>query len=450
MILYAEVIYTQAVRRHQKNANVIFHYWNHLLFFKKNFKKAGAIIRLIRRCELSFQIKFIIYSHNKGKVLGAEKVDQNHFQQENSIRFLQKLVFAQKQHEIAQQSVIEFFSNIITNFTDYRAIYQNIKAISKAETLARTTYEELLTLQPNNISLLKQYAKLLSEVYRDEEATDAVMNRIQMLDKDGYTLDDMQRDGNTPDLAVLMQQEIERERMKAELDTANVLRSEFNSPMGMQTPITSPSPMQPPNIEQTKSYMSKQSQQTQTKRNKLQNKKKRKKIRQSYKDDDYDALDEVQRFENLNYVCELTSLQTRLAPLFLGCLYQDLVCQFNYKGLNDSEAEFIISWDQICEKLLQYSDQITQTLENIYSILADPTYWESNSIVTYVFDIRLQSDESGYLSTSSSSKTYPSIVHDEPIQFSNKEQERYIAMMKLLSIPKSKLQGIFRKLTVEV
>ncbi|KAA6356500.1 MAG: hypothetical protein EZS28_047973, partial [Streblomastix strix] len=130
-----------------------------------------------------------------------------------------------------------------------------------------------------------------------------------------------------------------------------------------------------------------------------------------------------QRFENLKQICQLTSLQAHLAPLFIGCLYQDLVCAFNYTGITDGEAEFLITWDQICEKLLSYSDQITQTLENIYSIMADTDVWEDYNIIVQVFDIRLDLEQSEYSSsTQSSSKSFFNLTHDEPIQYTNKEQ----------------------------
>ncbi|KAA6371622.1 MAG: hypothetical protein EZS28_032851 [Streblomastix strix] len=134
------------------------------------------------------------------------------------------------------------------------------------------------------------------------------------------------------------------------------------------------------------------------------------------------------KFENLDLICQLTTLQARLAPLFIS------FCSFNYQGLNDSEAEFLITWDQIIEKLLLYSDQITSILENIYSIMADTDYWEIHNILVYIFDIRLdleQYEEYYQSSTQSSSFSFPLIAHDEPIQYSIKEQN--ISLIRALT-----------------
>ncbi|KAA6384797.1 MAG: hypothetical protein EZS28_019675, partial [Streblomastix strix] len=126
------------------------------------------------------------------------------------------------------------------------------------------------------------------------------------------------------------------------------------------------------------------------------------------------------------------TVQTRLGNVFINGLYHDLVYGFNYKGIDDGEPELFISMDYLYELLTSISDKITQTLEDIYSLMSDTSQWEVYNVVVQVFDIRLDPEGSEYSSlTQSSSKSFPTITHDEPIQYSNQEQN--ISLIRALT-----------------
>ncbi|KAA6394042.1 MAG: hypothetical protein EZS28_010431 [Streblomastix strix] len=347
MILYAEVIFTQAVRRHTKNANLLFQFWNFLLHYKKNYRKADAIHKLLMRSDKDLIVKFLIFSLNKEKELG--------------------IAFAQKYHQQAKEFTIKFYQQISNIDANYKNIYDYIQKIYYAEQRARIIYEELLAIQPHNILVLKQYASLLNDIYRDEESTEIVINRILKLEKDEQTKD-----------IELIEDKIKDKQFKQVKD-----KETNKNLMGIAKDLILLKML----------------------------------ITKWFEGSYYSQL-------HCTYTPFFHQLQdAHLAPLFLSCLYQDLVCSFNYRGLDDGEAEFLISWDQICEQLLLLSDQITQTLENIYSIVKDASSWEVHNVVMQVFDIRLDLEETQYSQTQSSSKSFTSITHDEPIQHSNQEQK---------------------------
>ncbi|KAA6388655.1 MAG: hypothetical protein EZS28_015818 [Streblomastix strix] len=375
MMLYSEVIYTQAVRRHMHNTAVLFHFWNFLIYFKKNFMKGEAILKLMKRRHMSYLMKFIIYSYNKEKVIGIGIVDKDNLKSETSFIFLQKLAFAQKNHKQAKEYGIKFFEYVTNKFANCQILYDHVRDMSNAEFRARTTYEELLTLQPQNVSVLKQYAQLLIDIFRDEDSAQIVMSKALSIEKQnqGNELDKKQSQENNKNRFSqkwLSKSQIEFERMKLfnEEEAALLIVSEAKTPMIQYSNIKQ-------QMDQSQSVASKSS--NQSSENKIHN--------------------EIK------------------------------------KGLDDGEAEFFISWDQICEKLLLYSDHITSTLENIYSIIEDANYWEETDIIVQVFDIRLDLKESQYYSSNqSSSQIFPTIAHDEPIQYSN--QEQMISLIRSLTL----------------
>ncbi|KAA6383557.1 MAG: hypothetical protein EZS28_020915 [Streblomastix strix] len=459
MILYAEIIYTYAVRRHLHDIQVLFNFWNFLIYFRKNFKKGEAILKLMKRNHMTFLMKFIVYSYDKERVIGIGIVDKGNLNSENSIIFLQKLAFAQKNHNLAKESAIKFFEYVTGKLASCQILYDHVRGILQAESRARTTYEDLLTQQPQNVSVLKQYALLLYDIFRDEDSAEIVMSKALSIEKQnqGNESDIKQsKDYNdnhllSPSIIGYKQLELEQLKLINEEETALLIVSEANMPM-----IQDSNNKQ--QMNQRQSVESKSSNQSSEDRNLfeiqslIRKKKQKKKKGMNYlkSDDNDNVMSEIhnadiqssnlgsfsqinKRFFNIlllwmivghtiSIISLVVSCIVRLAPLFISCLYQDLVCSFNYRGLNDGEAEFFISWDQICEKLLLYSDQITSTLENIYSIMADTSQWEDSNIIVQVFDIRLDLEGSEYYSTTqSSSQTFPTIVHDEPVQYSNQQ-----------------------------
>ncbi|KAA6388657.1 MAG: hypothetical protein EZS28_015816, partial [Streblomastix strix] len=400
MMLYAEVIFTQSVRTHQKNAQILFNFWNFIIYFRKNFQKAEAILKLINRCHLNFLMKFIIFSFNKQKEHGIGIADKENFKSENSIAFRQKFEYAHKSHERAKHFTIQFFHLITSNISSFEVVYECVYKIAKFEAKARTAYEDLLNEQPNNVTVLKQYALLLSDIYRDEDSAEMILSRAQI--QEGYRStiefkEERVKNEQTPTLSRFNTQ------IQLENDKENLIRSEA------QTPLFAKTPHQKGSLALELAF------------------------KKLYRRD---------LLLTLGLYAEKAILEIREFEQYMPN-DDSIVCSFNYKGLNDGESEFLTSWDFVNELLISISDKITQTLEDIYTLMADTSQWEIHNVVVQEFDIRLDLEGTEQSSsTQSSSYSFPSITHDEPIQYSNQEQNISLIRALTLLVQKSREMAV--------
>ncbi|KAA6379307.1 MAG: hypothetical protein EZS28_025169 [Streblomastix strix] len=197
---YADYIYTTALHRHKKSANLQFHYGNFLLFFQKNWVKSQSVFKLARSSNPSVPLQFVLYCKSKE---GRSSQSGNNQQSElTSMAFNSKMAQATQYHNIAKQAVSNFFENLTNPHINFDHIFPQLKIIVESEAKSRKYFGELMIMQPNNTTVLRNYARLLLDIYNDEDTAEIVLQRAEMLE-DNNTISGVGLNaGNDVDLSI--------------------------------------------------------------------------------------------------------------------------------------------------------------------------------------------------------------------------------------------------------
>jgi hypothetical protein len=59
--------------------------------------------------------------------------------------------------------------------TNFEIIYPHLKAIVENEATSRRLFEELMIMQPRNTTVLRNYARLLLDIYNDEDTAEMIL-----------------------------------------------------------------------------------------------------------------------------------------------------------------------------------------------------------------------------------------------------------------------------------
>jgi hypothetical protein len=59
--------------------------------------------------------------------------------------------------------------------TNFDTIYPHLKAIVENEHKSRNCFEELMVMQPQNTTVLRNYARLLLDIYNDEDTAEMIL-----------------------------------------------------------------------------------------------------------------------------------------------------------------------------------------------------------------------------------------------------------------------------------
>ncbi|KAA6395642.1 MAG: hypothetical protein EZS28_008833 [Streblomastix strix] len=278
----------------------------------------------------------------------------------------------------------------------YQLIPSQIEKIVQQEQKSRGFYEELLQMQPSNTMVLRNYARLLLDIYNDEDSAEIILQRAERIEADKES-------------------------------TTSAGEASFNKiGMGNIDPAA-----QSGTSNQTKTR-------TSTAAKKKKNKKKKKKRGQGddvivaeltggkgegkmgekdsssntshmftfivlfqflahliaiigfivaavvYK---MEASSFNVRLDNLYSVCILATVQTKQAVCAIEALHLDLDYNFVFILSKDGETETIPEWEQIRDSMLSQSKQIMDVIENIYDVTDDMGPWETNDIHTFIFGI---------------------------------------------------------------
>ncbi|KAH7824225.1 uncharacterized protein MONOS_148 [Monocercomonoides exilis] len=223
-VQYADLIYRIALHTHPSHAQMMMQYGLFTQLFRKHQLKGDTILRRARAMTNNVFVKFVIYSHfknaveeaNEASAKGDDLLDDNGKTGTMSMTMSmgtfgsgmdlmstgsaggsaggsgglasvsarQMLETAQKHHEEAKMWTKEFWNNLLRPKVNYEAIPEILRRIIENEKKARDNYEELLASHPTSTAVLRGYASLLREIYRDDDAAEVYQQRADQIDED--------------------------------------------------------------------------------------------------------------------------------------------------------------------------------------------------------------------------------------------------------------------------
>ncbi|KAH7821545.1 uncharacterized protein MONOS_4455 [Monocercomonoides exilis] len=187
--LFVDYVYTHYIKGSKEKAEACFYYANFLSYYRKNWRKSQMLLRQAQNEKPRFSLNFVIFCKTKGGIGGegggeGGEGGNRMLTELNSLTFSALLSRAQEHHEIAISSLKEFFEISSSRFPDYKQIPALLDLIVKNESEARSCYEELIAAYPQNPAVLRSYARLLLDVYHDEDTAEMILNRADHIEED--------------------------------------------------------------------------------------------------------------------------------------------------------------------------------------------------------------------------------------------------------------------------
>ncbi|KAH7818916.1 uncharacterized protein MONOS_15451 [Monocercomonoides exilis] len=187
-LTFADYVYTHALKTNPNNSMLCFQYATFLSAYRKNYMKSNTLIQKARSLSPGMFLNFVLFC--KAKENGGRANGQNGGNgagNMNSFAFTTLLAKAEKHHEQAVSAMKDFFENATAMQPDYKAIPGLLNSIVKNEDVARKSYEELIASHEQNTGVLRSYARLLLDIYDDEDEAEMILNRAEQIEEDyGY------------------------------------------------------------------------------------------------------------------------------------------------------------------------------------------------------------------------------------------------------------------------
>ncbi|KAH7815790.1 uncharacterized protein MONOS_15063 [Monocercomonoides exilis] len=184
-LTFADYVYTHALKSNPNDSMLCFQYATFLLSYRKNYMKANTLIQKARSLSPGAFLNFVLFC--KAKENGGRANGQNGGNgtgNMNTFAFTTLMAKAEKHHEQAVSSMKDFFENITSMQPDYKAIPGLLNSIVKNEEISRKSYEELIASHEQNTGVLRSYARLLLDIYDDEDEAEMILNRAEQIEED--------------------------------------------------------------------------------------------------------------------------------------------------------------------------------------------------------------------------------------------------------------------------
>ncbi|KAH7827860.1 uncharacterized protein MONOS_286 [Monocercomonoides exilis] len=184
---FADAMYTQAMQHFPHNAELAFAFANYLSSYRKNYVKAATVFRKARTSNPHVILRFVLFCKTKGGTDNDSSGGANLSagSELSSLTFKSLLSQAEEHHENAKSAMKDFFENMIMQKPNLKAIPQALTQIVTSEEKARKCYEELLVSHPQNTQVMRCYAKLLLDIYDDEDNADMILLHADQIEEDG-------------------------------------------------------------------------------------------------------------------------------------------------------------------------------------------------------------------------------------------------------------------------
>ncbi|KAA6329906.1 MAG: hypothetical protein EZS28_053560, partial [Streblomastix strix] len=137
--------------------------------------------KLSRSSNPSIPLRFVLYCKTKegGGAQGGQGGSEL-----TSITFLAKMAQAEEYYQAAKLGMQNFFENISSARINFGLVYKQLKMIVESEVKSRKCFEELMVMQPHNTAVLRNYARLLLDIYNDEDTAEMILQRAEMIEEE--------------------------------------------------------------------------------------------------------------------------------------------------------------------------------------------------------------------------------------------------------------------------
>ncbi|KAH7821012.1 uncharacterized protein MONOS_7689 [Monocercomonoides exilis] len=182
---FVEFVYTQGIRANKNNGELYYLYAAFLQAYRKNFIKSQPLLRKARSLPLGFFLRFVLYCKSK-ECNTSEGGDANRgrISELTSLTFVSLMSKAENGYEKAVSALKEFFENITSSQPDYKAMLRLLNEIVKNEDVSRKSYEELMATHGQSTKVLRNYARLLLDIFHDEDTAEMILNRADQIEDD--------------------------------------------------------------------------------------------------------------------------------------------------------------------------------------------------------------------------------------------------------------------------
>ncbi|KAH7819399.1 uncharacterized protein MONOS_12182 [Monocercomonoides exilis] len=185
-LTFADYVYTHALKTNMNNCMLCFQYASFLSAYRKNYIKANTLIQKARTLSPNLFLNFVLFceaKENGGRTNGDGRTGAGNM---NSFAFTSLLAKAEKHHEQAVSAMKDFFENMTAIQPDYKMIPVFLNSIVKNEEIARKSYEELIASHGQNSEVLRRYARLLLDIYDDEDEAEMILNRADLMEEEAF------------------------------------------------------------------------------------------------------------------------------------------------------------------------------------------------------------------------------------------------------------------------
>ncbi|KAH7827138.1 uncharacterized protein MONOS_12628 [Monocercomonoides exilis] len=191
-LTFADYVYTHALKTNMNNSMLCFQYASFLSAYRKNYMKANTLIQKARTLSPGTFLNFVLFckaKENEGHVGSGHGNGggKNGAGDLNSFAFTTLLAKAEKHHELAVSAMKDFFENVTAIHPDYKSVPVLLDAIVQNEEVARSSYEELIASHGQSTAVLRSYARLLLDIYNDEDEADMILNRADLIEEETAT-----------------------------------------------------------------------------------------------------------------------------------------------------------------------------------------------------------------------------------------------------------------------
>ncbi|KAH7825164.1 uncharacterized protein MONOS_1463 [Monocercomonoides exilis] len=184
-LTFADYVYTHALKTNPNNSMLCFQYATFLAAYRKNYMKANGLIQKARSLSPNLFLRFVLFcktKENDGRANGENA--RNGRSGLNSYAFTTLRAKAEKHHELAVSAMKDFFENATAVQPDFKAIPVLLNSVVKNEEIARKSYEELIESHEQSAEVLRSYARLLLDIYDDEDEAEMILNRADSIEED--------------------------------------------------------------------------------------------------------------------------------------------------------------------------------------------------------------------------------------------------------------------------
>ncbi|KAA6375219.1 MAG: hypothetical protein EZS28_029254, partial [Streblomastix strix] len=428
-LVYADYIYTHALKRHKHDPYLYFMYANFLQYYRKNQVKAQTVYRQARINNPSIFLRFVLYCKTKesGRGSGEGQGEGGSGSELSNLAFKALIQKAQEHHENAKNALKAFFENMSSPNPIYSLMADHLDSIVEEESKGKKSYEELLVTHPQNVGVIRSYAQLLLDIYHDEDTAEMLLIRADHIEEDTTS----STSGNS---TVEGQENAVEHDMNSSVVAANqqkykVKESTLNESIVLGTLDNNEAfevhdDLQQLNQQQNEQQFDKlnvvnsfhKGKSATTLHHHHQKKKKKKKLQDSVMTEITTGTSTnsslgliiggllfaahilaiiiyvismviyITQVSNLKSVCDLGTYCCQMSPLGLMMLVHDYEYNFQYPGSTDGKASTIRPLPVLKAKLRDTSADIVKVISQIYDMtsLTDP--WEEKSMETYIFE----------------------------------------------------------------